>query len=329
MSPARTSHNNLRSRFTITVPALSFIVEPYLSGVRIDTFLQRQLRNYTTWRIYRMVENGAAEVNDLAAQANQRVFRGQTVKIRLLEPPDKLLTPEKIALDIVYEDPWLMVIGKPVGIVAHPVGEYQDATLSNALQHHLDQQTVARGLLRPGIVHRLDRMTSGLIVVTKDHLAHRRLSLDFQANRPQKTYVALAHGRAEFESREINVPIGVDPSGSSVLMSTSSDARKKRQARTDVTVLQRGREMTLFSCRLHTGRNHQIRVHLAHIGQSIVGDEFYGGESTSGYSRHALHASELTFEHPILQTELTFRSQIPEDMAIMLPDELRGVSADG
>ena len=309
------------------MPVLTLTVEGYLSGVRIDTFLQRQLRNYTTWRLYRMVAAGAATVNGLTAKPDQRVFRGQEVKVRLLEPPDKLLDPECIELNIVYEDPWLIVIDKPVGLVAHPVGDHQSGTLCNAIQHHLDRMTNAPGLLRPGIVHRLDRMTSGLIVVTKDHLAHRLLSSDFQANRPRKQYIALVHGVADFNECVIDVPIGLHPSGNSVLMSTCSKARHARPARTDVSVLERDDEVTLFSCRLYTGRNHQIRVHLAHVGHPIVGDEFYGTHVELGKrhtnSRHALHAHELTFEHPILRTAMTFRSCVPQDMASMLPHGLR------
>ena len=155
-----------------------------------------------------MVGAGLVSIDDLPAETDQRVHRGQRVAIHLLEPPDKLLTPEAIALDIVYEDPWLLVIDKPVGLVAHPVGDYQSGTLSNAVQEHLDQQSVAKGILRPGIVHRLDRMTSGLIVVTKDHLSHRLLSADFQEGRPSKSYLALIEGEPDFEERVIDLAIG-------------------------------------------------------------------------------------------------------------------------
>lgn len=271
------------------------------------------------------MEAGGATVNRLPAHPDQRVFRGQEVSVKLFEPPDKLLAPEPLPLSIVYEDPWLIVVDKPAGVVAHPVGGYQSHTLSNAIQHHLDRQTHAKGLLRPGIVHRLDRMTSGLIVVTKDHLAHRKLSADFQNSRPEKHYIALSMNRADFDERVIDVPIGIHPSGDSVLMSTAADARRPRRARTDVVVLRRFRNATLFRCRLHTGRNHQIRVHLSHIGHPIVGDEFYGNTSRAREQfplltnvieedRHALHASDLSFDHPIVNSKLTFTSKLPLDL---------------
>lgn len=303
---------------------LQFIVEPYLSGVRVDSFLARQLRNYTSWRLHRMVCAGVVTVNDVAAESDQRVFRGQTVCIKLLEPPDKLLTASTATFEIVYEDPWLMVIDKPVGLVAHPVGEFQEDTLSNAIQHDLDQQTVQRGLLRPGIVHRLDRMTSGLLVVTKDHLSHRLLSIDFQNGRPSKTYLALIEGDPDFDFRRIDLPIGKHSGSSSVLMSARPDARQPRTARTDVQVLQRFGDYALVECQLYTGRNHQIRVHLAQLGHPVLGDEYYGlggiirqaprleGHAPTSF-RHALHASRLSFQHPILQMPVTFSSQPPSD----------------
>lgn len=303
---------------------LQFIVEPYLSGVRVDSFLARQLRNYTSWRLHRMVCEGVVTVNDLVAGSDQRVFRGQTVSIKLLEPPDKLLAPSTAAFDIVYEDPWLIVIDKPVGLVAHPVGDFQDDTLSNAVQHYLDQQTQQPGLLRPGVVHRLDRMTSGLLVVTKDHLSHRLLSIDFQNGRPSKTYVALIEGNPDFDFRRIDLPIGKHSDTSNVLMSARQDAVRTRTARTDVQVLQRFGDYALVECQLYTGRNHQIRVHLAQLGHPVLGDEYYGpggiirqaprleGHAPTSF-RHALHASRLSFQHPILQMPVTFSSQPPSD----------------
>ncbi len=271
-----------------------------------------------------MVVAGLAQVNQLPAQPLQRVFRGQTVRIRLVEPPDKLLKPVSVPVQIVYEDPWLMVVDKPAGMVAHPVGEFQSGALTNVLQEHLDRQTSARGLLRAGIVHRLDRMTSGLMVVTKEHHVHRMISEDFQAGRMNKSYVALVEGRVSLDEQIIDLPIGQHPDGRSVLMSVGTDARRPRNARTSVTVLERRTGVTLVECRLHTGRNHQIRVHMAATGHPVLGDEFYGphGEIRSQpreagmfatTRRHALHAAGLAFSHPIFETRMTFRSAPPED----------------
>ena len=297
-----------------------FIVEPYLSGVRIDSFLARHFRNYTSWRLHRMACEGLVLVNGLPVDADQRVFRGQEVSIRLVEPPDKLLAPERMPLDIVWEDPWIVVINKPVGVVAHPVGEFQDETLSNSVQEHLDQQSQFRGLLRPGIVHRLDRMTSGLIVIAKEHLSHRLLSLDFQNGRAKKSYFALVEGCVGFASRTINLPIGVRAGSSNVLMSAKPDACSPRKARTDVRLCTQFSHCTLVECTLYTGRHHQIRVHMAEIGHPVVGDEFYAANgdikpaprldgAAPTTHRHALHASKLAFWHPILKQELYFSSE--------------------
>jgi len=302
-----------------------FIVQGYLSGVRVDSFLAKHLRNYTKWRLNRMVVAGLADVNGLPAGQTHRVACGQTVRIRLVEPPDKLLEPEPAEVRIVYEDPWLIVVDKPAGIVAHPVGEFQSGTLTNLLQHRLDQQTALPGLLRPGIVHRLDRMTSGLMVVTKEHQTHRLLSEDFQAGRMKKSYLALVEGRVPFDERVIELPIGHRAGGRGVLMSAGTGAIRRRHARTKVTVLDRRGGVTLVECRIYTGRNHQIRVHMAEIGHPVVGDEFYGphGEIRSepldegdppSSRRHVLHAAYFEFKHPILGAALNFVSKPPDEI---------------
>ncbi len=307
-----------------SVLQFEFIVEPYLSGVRIDSFLSKHLRNYTRWRLSRMVRTGAVCVNNVTASTDQRVFRSQSVRLRLIEPPDKLLTPSPIPLNIVYEDPWLIVVDKPAGLIAHPVGEYQSDTLINAVQHHLDSQSPVRGLLRPGIIHRLDRMTSGLLVVPKEHMTHRLLAIDFENGRTSKSYVALVEGNPNFDVQRIELPIGQQPGNNSVLMSAKPTAGKPRSARTDVVVRDRCRTHTVIDCKLHTGRNHQIRVHLAEVGHPVLGDEFYGPHGTIRKAprlegerpttkRHALHAVKLGFEHPVLKTWIEFHSKPPAD----------------
>ncbi len=309
------------SEFPLTIEC---IVEAYLSGVRIDSFLSKHLRNYTSWRINRMVTAGLAKIDDQPAAPEDRVFRGQRVSLRLVEPPDKLLDPEPILVPVVYEDPWLIVVDKPAGLVAHPVGDFQDGTLSNVLQSHLDRQTAIRGLLRPGVVHRLDRMTSGLIVTAKEHLAHRLLSIDFQHGKLSKSYVALIEGCPDFETRTLEFSIGQRPGGNSVLMSARADAKNARPAKTRVTVVERFEQYSMVECVLFTGRNHQIRVHLSHIGHPILGDEYYGPYGTIKQAprfngddpteeRHALHAASLGFFHPILREWIQFRTSPPAD----------------
>lgn len=302
---------------------LEFTVEKSLSGVRVDSFLNRHLRNYTPYRLQRMIRAGLATRNGAVIALETRVFAGQQIGIRLLEPPDKLLEPEPRDLEILFEDPWLIALNKPAGIVAHPVGEFQTGTLANAVQSHLDRQTKCKGLLRPGIVHRLDRMTSGVIVLAKEHTSHTDLSIQFQKGKVRKTYTALVEGELIEDRGEINLPIGHAASRETVLMSAAPDARKPKPACTRYEVLERFPRCTLVRVLPQTGRIHQIRVHFATIGHPIVGDEFYqaGGHikpTASGRDqRHALHASRLTIQHPITKFPLGFEAPLPDDLRAM------------
>lgn len=319
-----------------------FIVEHYLQGVRVDSFLLRHLRNYTPYCMQRMIRAGFAKVDGVAVPIEHRVRRGETVSIRLIEPPDKLLASEPGPLEILHEDPWLIVVNKPAGQIAHPVGMHNTDTLCNAVQYHLDQQTPRPGLLRPGIVHRLDRYTSGVIAVTKEHLSHRLLSIEFQRGKVSKQYIALVDGVIERDEFLIDRPIGQAAHNGCVLMSSSDDARDTRPASTRIVVLERFAEHTLVRALPFTGRNHQIRVHLAGVGHPIVADEFYlpfgaikptrfdelndGDEESEPtvspqeaaasdlIARHALHASRLQFRHPISRELMQFEAPLPADM---------------
>lgn len=299
---------------------LEFTVEKPLSGIRIDSFLSRHLRNYTPYRLQRMIRAGLATRNGGVIELETRVFTGQEITFRLIEPPDKLLEPEPQDLDILFEDPWIIALNKPAGIVAHPVGEFQTGTLANAVQSHLDHQTKCKGLLRPGIVHRLDRMTSGVILLAKEHISHTELSIQFQKGKVQKAYVALVEGQLLEDQGEINLPIGHAASRKTVLMSAAPDARKPKPACTRYEVIERFPHRTLVRALPKTGRIHQIRVHFATIGHPVVGDEFYeaGGRikppSEERDQRHALHASRLVIHHPITKSPLGFEAPLPDDI---------------
>lgn len=207
-------------------------VEDYLSGVRIDSFLVRHFRNYTPFRMQRFIRAGNVHSDRLPVEPQQRVFAGQRITVRLTEPPDKLIDPESLPVDILYEDPWLVVVNKPADQVTHPVGKFQSGTLFNALQFHLNQQTCLPGLLRPGFVHRLDRQTSGILVVTKEHLSHRRLSIQFQKGEVCKEYLALVEGHPAEETGLIDSPLGQLGKLSSILMSVDAGAKNPKPART-------------------------------------------------------------------------------------------------
>jgi len=304
------------------------IVDEHLHGVRVDSFLVRHFRNYTSFRIQRMVHARQVCVDGVPVAIGHRVLTGQEVSVRLVEPPDKLLEPEPLPLDVIFEDPWILVVNKPAGQIAHPVSKHQTGTLANAVQHHLDQYTSHKGLLRPGIVHRLDRETSGVIVLTKDYRSHRELSIQFQQKQISKTYLALAAGIVTADHQTVDLPIGRVPGGEGILMSAKPNARDAKPAITEFAVLERFQSATLVRAIPHTGRSHQIRVHLAELGHPLVGERFYTEfgtiKSTDDQNaiqsnshtlgRHALHAESIKFQHPILRQPLEFQAPLPADI---------------
>ncbi len=317
-------------------------VENYLHGVRIDSFLVRHFRNYTPYRMQRLVRSGQVRIEGVVAEADDRVYKGQSVVVRLLEPPDHLLPPEPREIEIIHEDDWLIVVNKPPDIVVHPCGNYVSGSLANVLQAHFDRRTQLKGLVRPGIVHRLDRLTSGVMVCTKDHLAHRKLGIHFEQGRVLKNYLALVHGVVPDDRGEINLPIGEWPGGGTIRMSTAPDAVDPRPSRTLYEVVERFPGYTLVRAEPHTGRLHQIRVHLAGIGFPVVADEFYspagiltthdlkfcdnGSEASANdrgslngddpilLSRQALHARSLRFQHPITRDMVMFEAPLAPDI---------------
>lgn len=315
------------------------IVESYLHGVRIDSFLVKHFRSYTPYRMQRLVRAGQVKIEGTTARSDDRVYEGQVVRVRLLEPPDNLMPPEPMPLDIVYEDAWLIVLNKPAGIVVHPCGMWSDGALTNALQHHFDQQTQLRGLLRPGVVHRLDRLTSGVIVLTKDHLSHRRLSIGFQSGLVTKTYLALVHGVVEQDRGLIDLPIGGMVGGGTIRRSVEDDAEDTRESQTRYEVVERFARHSLVRCQPLTGRLHQIRVHMAGIGHPVLADEFYSSSPTFRRSeipggsnadaeaesdepplldRQALHAHTLKFQHPITKHPIAVEAPLAADMQAAL-----------
>jgi len=312
---------------------LDLTIDDYLRGRRIDKALAKYLRNHTTHRIQRMVTAGLVRVEDTVVGLETRVAAGQRVRVRVVEPPDKLLAATRMQLDIVFEDDWLIVVDKPPGMIIHPVAGTETDTLVNGLQWHLDQRCGRRGLLRPGIIHRLDRDTSGLLVVATHHLALRRLSVQFQERHVEKVYLALVEGHVESAAGDIDQPIGRVADPESILMSAGPDAVAPRPARTSFRVLERLPGHTLVELRPETGRLHQLRVHLATIGYPVAGDRFYaaGGaikqdkdgrpllDETPGagapvIERQALHAIRLGFEHPLTGERVDFEAPPADDL---------------
>lgn len=297
------------------------LVEADLHGIRIDSFLVKHFRNYSSWRMQRLAAAGQISIDHVAVEPTRRVFTGERVRVRLLEPPDKLVMPESVPFRVIHEDAWLLVVDKPAGVIAHPTGESQSGTLANGLQQFLDARTPCPGLLRPGIVHRLDRQTSGLMVVALHHRSHAELSTAFESGRVAKTYIALVEGVLKQDEGTINLPIGRARTGRGVLMSARGDAVKPKPAITRFRVLERYSSHTLVAARPQTGRNHQIRVHFAQLGHPLHGDAFYAAGGTfrpaitdDSDTRHALHAAMLEFAHPVTGVWLKFRCRLPSDL---------------
>ncbi|HEU4763253.1 MAG TPA: RluA family pseudouridine synthase [Gemmatimonadales bacterium] len=291
---------------------------------RLDRFLADQLSLSRT-QAARLVAQGAVTVNGAAARASRLLQRGDAVEVAFPESePPRTLRPAQIPLTVVFEDEHLAVIDKPAGLVVHPAPGHWDDTLVNAL--------VARGTTlsggaagRPGIVHRLDRDTSGLMVIAKTDLAHRRLGAALAARRISRQYAALAWGHLDQVPTVIEAPLARHPKDRTRMAVVEGG----RAARTDAWVVARFADTDLLRLVLHTGRTHQIRVHLAHVGHPVVGDPVYGagGSRRIGGAgriraeaieratpRQALHAAVLAFRHPVTGAPLEFRSEWPEDL---------------
>ena len=311
-------------------------VEPHLAGVRIDTFLSRRFRSYTTWRLMRLVRAGQVFVNGEPAVTRHRVYPGQKIRVRLLEPPDDLIPAEPIPFEVLFEDDSLLVVNKPAGLIIHPTGETPRGSLVNAAQHYLDQTSDWPGLLKPGIVHRLDMDTSGVVVIAKDHVSHRELSLQFERGRVAKSYLAVVEGQVPNEQGIIELPIG--RAAGTALMSCQADALEARVSVTAYEIVERLPHHTLVKVKPRSGRMHQIRIHFAAIGHPLLGEEFYapfgvlrpprkppnpdGTPSEPPMSPHiarqALHASELSFAHPVSQDWMTVAAPLPADISAAL-----------
>jgi len=267
-------------------------------------------------------------VNGLPADPADRVVAGAVVDFEIPEAYVAEAAPEAIPLEILYEDEDLAVINKPAGMVVHPAPGHHTGTLVHALLGRGGGWSAVGGVMRPGIVHRLDKGTSGLIVVARNDASHRALSSQLKDRSLSRTYMAIVRGRVKGDAGELEGPIGRDPKERKRM----AVVRDGRRAVTEYDVIQPLRYMALVRCRLHTGRTHQIRVHLKHIGHPIVGDPVYSGPQWRGIpdkriqktlaslERQALHATRLTIPHPRTGTMMTFESPLPADLKLILSD---------
>ncbi len=319
-------------------------VESRAHGWRLDHYLQRLFPNYSRELFKKAIGQGAVLVNGLEAKPSRRLRVNDALSVRLPEKPDDSIQPEEIPLNVLYEDESLVVIDKPAGLIVHPGKGNYGGTLANALQFHFDQLSDVAGQHRPGIVHRLDRETSGVLVVAKDNRVHEKLSRQFEERTVEKQYVAIATGEIEFDSDWIETHVRVHR-GKRERMEICDARDDAREAVTFYKVAERFRGYTLVDLFPKTGRTHQLRVHLEHLGHPIVADQLYGGgrrlkridllppdASTSQEDertlihRQALHARKLTFAHPESGESMTFEANLPTDMQRTLDAlrELRG-----
>lgn len=321
------------------MPQTSFVVPDNTAGKRLDAWLAAQLENVSRARVQLLLSESKVLVNGSLAKSSLKLRGGETVEILGdPAPPPLHATPEAISLDIVYEDKDLSVINKPAGMMVHAgSGATDDArnqgTLVNALLGHYGELSQSHDLVRPGIVHRLDKQTSGLIIIARNDTAHLRLAEMFSRRQIRKTYLALVHGFIRQEHGTINAPISRD-----AIRRTRMTTRRETGARSAIShydVLERidsrFGKFTLASVRIETGRTHQIRVHLASIGHPVVGDTLYGAPAkipsitprkkntpapeTLSLGRNFLHAAELEFAHPITGKQLHLRAPLPLQLA--------------
>ena len=282
-------------------------------GPRLDYFLAGSSTGLTRSQLHRLIESGFVRLNGHPAKPSQRVKRGDRVSVSVPPPRRLNLTPQWMPLELVYQDGDLVVIDKPAGLSVHPGPGHPDRTLVNALLALCpDIQGIGDGL-RPGIVHRLDKDTSGLMVVAKTHQAHLSLSAQIKDRLVIKGYLALATGKPTRQNGEIDAPIARNPRHRKRMAVVLGG----RESRTSYRILESIGGFSLLELYLKTGRTHQIRVHLAHLGHPLLGDGLYG-RSSPLLPRHFLHAHHLGFKHPATGKELEFHSSLPEDLAAVV-----------
>lgn len=299
-----------------------YTVPKEFENYRIDVFLPKKLPTLSRAMAQKLLKNGKVCVNGkTTSKPSLALKHNDKVELDIPAPKRTQLTAEEIPLDIVYEDEDLVVINKPFGMVVHPAHGHQTGTLVNALLHHCKDLSGIGGVERPGIVHRLDKDTSGLMVIAKNDMAHKKLSSDFKERKVTKKYLAVVQGKIKTDTGTVNEPIGrstSDRKKMAVIHITTDEQKamnnkkhrksKSRDAITHFKVIKRLKDSTLVELKLETGRTHQIRVHLAHLGHPVIGDKFYGFKKDKA-DRMMLHSYLLGFFHPRTKKYLEFSAE--------------------
>ena len=288
------------------------------SSERLDIFITKHMESISRSNVQRIIMSGSVTVNGKIAKANYKVQSFDRIEVTMPEVRSLDLVAEEIALDILYEDDDMIVINKARGMVVHPaVGNYS-GTLVNALLGHCEDLSGINGVARPGIVHRLDKDTSGVMVVAKSDRAHMNLAKQIKDRTASRRYLALVRGNLKEEQGVIKAPIGRHPSDRKRMAVTFVNSK---EAITKFRVVERFGAYTLVECKLLTGRTHQIRVHMTYIGHPVVGDPKYGPERVEfSIKGQALHSAELTVAHPVTGEELVFTADLPKDMQTILTE---------
>lgn len=294
-------------------------VNEEFAGIRVDQFLALALQDYSRSTIQSWIDQKKIIVNDEIVKRNYRVKTDDVIRYEILTE-DIELVAVPMDLDIVYEDDAIIVVNKPKGLIVHPsASSLNQATLVHGLLAHTKQLSDINGEFRPGIVHRIDKDTSGLLVVAKTNEAHEILVQDLKDRKISREYLALVHHPFEHQSATVDAPIGRDPKNRQRMCVTDQNSK---HAVTHLYLVENFREYGILRCKLDTGRTHQIRVHCQYINHPIVGDQTYSYKNTPDTNGQCLHAYKLSLEHPITREKLTFECELPQEMKDVI-EEIR------
>jgi 23S rRNA pseudouridine1911/1915/1917 synthase len=308
------------------VEALTFKVNEADATARLDAFLAGRIEDWSRARLQRLIEDGDVLVNGRTSKGSYKLKLDDEIEVELIAPAGSGFVPEDIPLEIIYEDDDLIVVNKPAGMVVHPAAGCFSGTLANALAFHFTQLSSTAGSIRPGLVHRLDKDTSGLLVVAKSETVHENLADQFRAREVFKSYIALVHGVVKEDSGTIDQPIARDPRNRTRM----AVVRGGRPALSIYRVRRQYHRFALVDVEIKTGRTHQIRVHLSWLKHPVVGDSLYGGGRDNSIqeprlraalrklNRQFLHAEQLTFRHPRTQKSMHFTAPLPLDLLSLL-----------
>lgn len=305
------------SLFNENEELMEFVVEEEQSGERIDKYVTESVNDPAISRtqVQDWIKAAAVEVNGKVVKSNYKVSANDQVKIQVPEPEDAAIVPENIPLDIVYEDSDVVVINKPRGLVVHPAPGHPSGTVVNALMYHCKDLSGINGMVRPGIVHRIDKDTTGLLMIAKNDLAHVSLAQQLKEHTVTRKYIALVHGNLPHDQGTIDAPLGRDLNDRKLFTVTEHNSR---HAVTHFVVTERLGDYTVVELQLETGRTHQIRVHMKYIGHPLAGDPIYGRNKTVALKGQALHAAVIGFKHPRSGEYMQFEVPIPVDMEHVL-----------